>query len=384
MHFVSSVGAMSVESVQHARPVRRRISERSNGVDLIPLTFVGGERKDSGSMRVDLLGRVPAAFFSMAVGLFGLGSAWRAASLLWGLPGTVGEAVMAGGGLVWLIIGATYAAKWIWARDAARAEWAHPVQCCFIALAPAATQLAALAARPHARALGLVLFWPAAVGQVAFMIDRSATLWAGGRNPLSTTPVLYLPAVAGSFVTAIVSAAFGYTTLAILSFGTGLFSWAALESVVLHRLLVGEPLERRIMPTLGVQLAPPVIGCVAYLGVTAGAPDRFALMLLGYGMLQAAILVRLAPRFLAQPFAASHWAFTFGASGLALACIRLAARTAPSDGRTGLTSLALAIFLAANILIGAILVRTIVLLMQGELLPAPLTRVTTPSAGLSS
>jgi tellurite resistance protein len=36
-------------------------------------------------------------------------------------------------------------------------------------------------------------------------------------------------------------------------------------------------------PTLGVQLAPPAVGAVAYLGVTQGPPDIFAHALIGYG-----------------------------------------------------------------------------------------------------
>ncbi len=316
-----------------------------------------------------LLGRIPAAFFAIAVGLFALGSAWRAASSLWGMPSVVGEMLMATGGAVWLAVSALYISKWIWARSAARAEWVHPVQCCFIALAPVSTLLAALAVRPHLPRLAQALFWVGASGQAAFMVDRAGTLWAGGRNPLTTTPVLYLPTVAGSFVSAIVSSAFGYSTLANLSFGVGFFSWLALESVVLQRLLIDEPLEGRLLPTLGVQLAPPVVGCVAYLGLSASTVDRFALMLLGYGLLQALILIRLTPRFRTQPFATSYWAFALGVSGLALASIRVAARTADGDGRAGMTSLAMVLFVVANVVVGVIFLRTIGLAVRGRLLP---------------
>ncbi|MBC8087337.1 MAG: dicarboxylate transporter/tellurite-resistance protein TehA [Phycisphaerae bacterium] len=320
----------------------------------------------SASERGAFPGRVPAAFFAIAVGLFGLGNDWRAAAGLWRLPSVIGEVAMVLGTLLSMTLTVLYAAKWVWARESAREEWSHPVQCCFVGLMPASWQLAGLALRPYGPAVANTLFWIGVAGYVAFMVDRIATLWSGGRNPLATTPVLYLPAVAGSFITSIVAAAFGYPTIATISFGAGFFSWLALESVLLHRLLVHEPLDGRLVPTLGIQLAPPTVGCVAYLGITTGPADPFALMLFGYGLLQALVLVRLTPRFVRQPFAPSFWAFSFGAASLALAAVRIAAR---SDGHTGITRLAIGLFVAANVVVGAILVRTILLVVRGRLLP---------------
>jgi tellurite resistance protein len=325
------------------------------------------------------VGRVPVAMFAIAAGLFGLGNAWRAASALWGLPAVVGESVTAIAMMSWLTVSMLYVAKWIWARDAARGEWHHPVQCCFVALGPLTTMLAALAIHRYEPDAGRAVFWLGASAQVTFMIHRVGTLWYGGRDPLTTTPVLYLPAVAGNFVCAIVASALGYRILATLAFGAGFFSWLALESVVLHRLLVHEPIEKRLLPSLGIQLAPPAVGCVAYLGIYAGDADRFALMLLGYGVLQALVLLRLAPLFRTQPFAASYWAFTFGATALALAAIRIAARTPLEDDRAALSTLAAILFVAANVLVAVISVRTVVLAARGQLIPR--AAVVTPATG---
>ncbi len=68
-----------------------------------------------------------------------------------------------------------------------------------------------------------------------------------------------------------------------------------------------EKIGLSLRPTLGIQLAPPVVGCVAYLGITSGQPDTSAQILL-----QALILLRLLPWLCQQPFAASYWTFTFG------------------------------------------------------------------------
>lgn len=335
------------------------------------------ERRAPKKARGAVLARVPVSWFAIAVGVFGLGSAWRAASQLWMLPSAIGEGVMAIGAVTWLGISASYGGKWIFARTAARSEANHPIHGCFAALAPMSVMLAALAARPYAASLAHVLYWTGAIGQASFMVYRTGTLWGGGRDPQSTTPVLYLPAVAGSFVSAIVSAALGYHTMGMMLFGIGFFSWLALESVMWHRLLVGEPLVGPLLPTLGILLAPPVVGCAAYLGLTSGPVDQFALTLFGYGLLQASVLLRLAPRFRAQSFITSYWAFTFGVSGLALTAIRIAARAPTDTSGEGLRYFAALLFVTANVVVGTIVVRTILLAAHGRLLP-PVVRETVP------
>lgn len=108
----------------------------------------------------------------------------------------------------------------------------------------------------------------------------------------------------------------------------------------------------------------PVVGCVAYLTLSGGAPDRFALALLGYGLLLALVLVRLLPRVRAQPFAPSYWAFTFGVAALAVAPTRMTAR-----GATGLRWLAAGLFVVANVVVGGVAAGTVVLAARGRLLP---------------
>ena len=314
-----------------------------------------------------LLARVPAAFFAMVLGVAGLANDWRAASPLWSLPSGTGDALMGVAIAIWIVMTLLYAAKWVWARDAALAEWRHPVQCCYVGLVPTATMTVALGLVPHADTAGRALFVAGAVGQGAFAVWRTGGLWTGASDAQSVTPVLYLPSVAGGFVLATGAGTLGHATIGELAFGAGLLSWLILESVVLYRLLAQAPLPTSLLPTLGIQAAPPVVGCVAYLSLTTGAPDRLALALLGYGLLQAMVLARLAPRFVAGPFAPSYWAFTFGVTALAQAPLRMVARGADELGW-----LAAALFMGANVVVGLIALGTLTLAARGRLLPLPL------------
>jgi tellurite resistance protein len=269
---------------------------------------------------------------------------------------------------VWFVLLLLYVSKWLWAREDALAEFGHPVLCCFIGLVPVSTVLVALAILPYSHAIAVPLFVIGAIGQLSFGVYRSGRLWMGGRKPEMTTPILYLPTVAGSFVSAIVASTLGYQEWSALFFGMGMFSWLALESIIMQRLYLMDALPKPLRPTLGIQLAPPVVGCVAYLGLTSGQPDIFAQILFGYGLLQALILLRLLPWVFQQPFTASYWAFTFGVAALALASLRFVER-----GMTGvMESSAVLLFIGANIIIGSIALGTVRLLLRGKLLPPAL------------
>jgi tellurite resistance protein len=317
---------------------------------------------------------VPAAFFGIVLGLTGLGGGWRLAPRLWGVPSWIGEALMLVAAAIWAVLILLYVAKWIWARPEALAEFGHPVLCCFIGLVPLTTALVGLAIRPYAPGPALWLAILGVVAQLCFGVYRTGRLWMGGRDPATTTPVLYLPTVAGSFVSCLVLSSFGYHDWAVPFFGAGMLSWLAIESVLMHRLYTLAELPPPLRPTLGIQLAPPVVGCAAYLSITSGPPDLFAQALLGYGILQALLLIRLLPWICKQPFSAGYWAFTFGASAIAVCMLRFVERAPSSPFAT----LAPFVFGAVNLVIGIIALGSLWLLLRGRLLPPRLVPDSVP------
>ncbi|MBB4097976.1 dicarboxylate transporter/tellurite-resistance protein TehA [Sphingomonas kyeonggiensis] len=310
---------------------------------------------------------VPASFFGIVLGLAGLANDWRAAHLAWGLPSAVADVIYGAALLIWALLLALYSLKWIGARKSALEEAMHPVQCCFVGLVGVATLLVAQGAPMGWRPLALALFALGAVFTFGFGIWRTGQLWQGDRDPATTTPVLYLPLVAGGFVTATVVSGFGYPKWGELAFGAAFFTWLAIESVLLHRLYTAPALAPALRPTLGIQLAPPAVGATAYLAVAGGEGGMLAHMMIGYALLQVLILARAIRWIAAQPFGPGYWAFTFGGTALAGATIRLSM----APGETALAALAPYLFVAANLLVLGIFFLTLGLLIHGRLLPAP-------------
>ena len=308
---------------------------------------------------------VPASFFGMVLGLAGLGTDWRAATKLWGLPGWVGETVMGVAVTVWTLLIVLYGLKWLSSRADARAEIEHPIQCCFVALVPVTTMLVGMAVLPYSRPMAMTLCGAGALGSLVFGVWRHGGLWRGGRSPNATTPVLYLPTVAASLVSTLAASAMGWPELAQLFFGAGVLGWLALESIIVSRLLTGEELPQALRPTLGIQPAPPAVALLAYTSITTGPPDLIAHGLLGYALVQAFIVLRLMP-WIRQPFTPGYWAFTFGATAIASATMRFAAR---GDDWV-FAALAPVLFVIANGVVVGLFIVTVWAALRGRLLPA--------------
>ncbi|WP_457090701.1 dicarboxylate transporter/tellurite-resistance protein TehA [Microvirga sp. P5_D2] len=316
------------------------------------------------STRLLSLPIVPATFFGMVLGLGGLGNGWRAAARVWSAPTFIGEALSLAAALVWLVWLVMYVLKWATSREEALAELRHPIQAFFIALVPVATLIASIAVAPYLPATAWTMFVFGVASQVVFSAWVVGELWQGGRHTDATTPTLYMPTVGGCFVSAIACGSFGYPEAGLLFFGAGFLSMVVLESIVLHRLMT-HTLPVALRATMGLHLATPAVGSVAYLAVTDGRPDRFVQMLFGYALLQALVMLRLVPWLRQQPFSPAAWAYTFGVSALPLAALRFVER-----GQTGpISILAIPLFIGANLVIGWIALRTLRLALAGKLLP---------------
>lgn len=321
---------------------------------------------------------MPVAFFGIGVGALALAGAWRAAARVWTIPEAVPVLLTASALVVWLAVLVAYGRKWLVERDAAIAEMRHPVQSSFAALVPVSMMLAAQAVQAYSRELAIALFVIGVVSSLALGVYLQGRFWQGGRKPELTTPAIYLPTVAPSFVAATAAAGLGFTQLGMLFFGAGVFSWLAIESIVLHRAAVHEPLPEALRPSLGIQLAPPVVGGVSYLAITHGVPDTFAYMMLGYGLYQALMLARLIPWIRQSSFTPSYWAFSFGAAALPTMAIRMLER-----GATGpMAWIAPVAFVLANVVIGLMVAGTVRAIVRGKLLPA--VNVTAPKDNVLS
>jgi tellurite resistance protein len=298
---------------------------------------------------------ITASLFAIPLGLVALGLAWQTAGSIWSMPNWVADALIWSGAILWVFLVTAYLAKWLLRRAEAIAELEHPIQSCFIGLAGVVSLLASIGFSTTHRTLSLGCFFFGIAWTVIFAIYQTGRLWMGESKPETLTPILYLPLVAGAFVSASACAAMGYIDWGKLAFGGGLFTWFAIESVILYRLYTATPILPALRPAMGLQFAAPAVGAVAYLSVGDGTPDLFAYALIGYSLLQALILIRLLPWLVQADLTPAWWSFSFGAASLPTAAMKLVAHRDAG----ALATLAPYLFIAGNIVIAAIATVTI-------------------------
>jgi tellurite resistance protein len=319
---------------------------------------------------------IPASLFGIPVGVLGLANAWNVGARIWHLPPIVGAALAAAGSAVWLVLLVLYVQKWLRHRAEAQREAHDPVQSSFVALLFVSTMLVSADAAEVSRQAAAVLFGISAAAQLALGVWLLGRTWQGGHGADFPTPALYLPGVGQSFVAANCAALFGWPQLGAWLFGCGVFSWVALESIVLGRAATRDPVPPGLRPALGVQLAPPVVGGLAYLSLTAGTPDLAAHMLFGYGLYQAALLLRLWGWIRQPSFSPGYWAFSFGVTALPTMAMRMVER-----GDSGpMTWVAPVLFASANVIIAWLAVASLRLVAQGKLVPRPIVLPETAAA----
>ena len=115
-------------------------------------------------------------------------------------------------------------------------EFQHPVQGSTPALLAVSTLLIVLAVLPYSRSLAWILASAGITWHLIFSLWHTGALWQGGRDNLDTAPTLYLPTVAGNFTSAAALGGLGHPDWGWLFLGAGIFSWLALESLIIQRL----------------------------------------------------------------------------------------------------------------------------------------------------
>lgn len=307
---------------------------------------------------------LPAGYFGIVLGIIGLGFSWRFAATLWPVTLWPANTLIILAIVIWVLLTLAFFTRLLHHSGTLLEEVTHPLKSSFVSLLPATSMLVAISLTPWCYSLALALFLPAVACQLAYVAWQTAGLWRGTHPKEATTPGLYLPTVANNFISAMACGALGFNDVGMLFLGAGLFSWLSLEPAILSRLRNLDEMSPAVRTSLGIQMAPAFVACSAWLSVNGGQVDVFAKLLFGYGLLQMLFMIRLIPWYSAQPFNPSFWSFSFGVASLATTSIRLG-HAAPGGA---LYWMSFPLFIAANLVIGLLIVKTFSLLLQGKLL----------------
>ena len=309
---------------------------------------------------------IPLNFFAITMGLAGLAGVWRLAGDLSHLPAWIGDALYVVTAGVFLLLIVAFAMKLLLTPKAVMAELTHPVLGPFCSLLPMSGMLLALGLQPYASRVALVLFLVFFIATV-LLGGWMTGQWIVAKLDADTFhPGYFLPTVAGALVGADGAGHFGLIGLGWMSFGIGMMCWVVFGSIMLNRLFFRADLPPGLVPTLAIEMAPPVVAGNAYFTLTSGRMDSVAYVLAGYAVLMVLVQVRLVPLYVKTLFAPSFWALTFAYAAVASDAMRWITVEHPS-GAIVLGSVLLA---AITFLIAGMALRSLIALRQGTFLPA--------------
>jgi tellurite resistance protein len=309
---------------------------------------------------------LPPNALAVSFGLAGLAQCWSAARDVAGAPGAVAAALWVLTGVLYLVILAAYVRNLVGTGRGLR-DVTDPVLGPFTALVFIVPMLLGLGLAHHHETSGEILFL------VALAATAVYGGWLSGQwiaRPLTLAqwhPGYFLPTVAGGLIAAGGAAALGHPDLARLMFGYGMICWLVLGSIMLTRLFTQPALPVPLLPTIAIELAPPVVAGNAWFLINGGRADTIAWVLAGYAVLMVMVQLRLVEVYRRVPFALGWWSYSFSYAAAFTVTVRwLAVEQVP--GQRPLTYLLLAVLTAA---LTALLVPTVVKLARGTLLPRP-------------
>ena len=268
----------------------------------------------------------PAAFFAMVMGLAGLTIGWEKAQAVLGAGFPFVPALMAVTTMVFVGLALAYGAKLLLHPDAVRAEVRHPVRINFLPTLAISLLLLAIVYLHPAPLVSRWLWISGAALQLAFtLFVVNAWIHQEHFQVQHMNPAWFIPAV-GNVLVPVAGVPLGYELASWFFFSIGILLWPVLLTIVFYRVLFHQPLPERLMPTLFILIAPPAVGFIAYVRLTAGV-DVLAQILYFSALFFTLLLAIQAPRFLRIRFYLSWWAYSFPLAAVSIASMVMAEQT---------------------------------------------------------
>lgn len=266
----------------------------------------------------------PVAFFAAVMGTTGLALAWKKAHTVLGLPAVIGEALQWWALALFVMLAFAYLAKLALHWPAIRQEFAHPIRLNFFPAISISLMLLGTAFADTTPYTAAGIWICGALLHVAFtLVVMSSWIHHTRYEIKHANPAWFIPVV-GNIVAPIGGAVFAPAEVSWFFFSIGIVFWLVLMTIVMNRLFFHEPLPERLTPTLFILIAPPAVGCIAWVRLHGGQIDDFARILYHAALFLTLLLASNALRFLRLRFFLSTWAYSFPLAAMTIATLLMA------------------------------------------------------------
>jgi len=297
---------------------------------------------------------MPISFFAMIMGLTGLTIAWEKTCHLYQLHSGIYLWLLALSASAFLLLAAMYLYKIIRYREAALAEWSHPVKVNFIPAVSISLLLLSIAFMPLSKSVSLGL-WASGttLHLIISLLVMNSWLHHEKYHIDHLNPAWFIPAV-GNVIVPLAGVPLGYPELSWFFFSVGMVFWLILMVIVFNRVIFHTPLPVKLLPTLFILIAPPAVGFLAYMKLT-GQLDAFAQVLYNFALFLTLLLFSQLPRFARLPFFISWWAYSFPLAAMSIASLEMG----QVSGHAGYGWIGIGLLAFLSLLVIMLLLRTL-------------------------
>lgn len=310
------------------------------------------------------LQHLPVNLFGAVMGIAGMALAWKQAAGLWGISPLIGEWMGVTAVTVFIVLSFFYLLKFFLFPHTVISEFNNPIVGNFFGTINISILLLSAIISPHYDRIGYTLWITGVTLTLVLAYIIVNRLIKNKQDLLHATPVWLIPGV-GTLDIAVAGGHMPFawaTEVNLLAFAIGSVLALVFFTLIISRLMHHDPMPEKLTPSLIILIAPFEVGFLAYINIK-GQVDLFAAVLFYFGLfIFSIVFFKVFNRRL--PFMLTWWAVGFPIAALANASLKYAhfANTYPLK----ITSAVILGIL--TLLIGVIFVRTMILLLQKQLL----------------
>lgn len=271
----------------------------------------------TGEYDFNRLKNFPISFLAIGLGLIGFTLAWQKAEHILKIPFAFSPYLLYFSLVVIVVILGTYLAKMIRYYPEVKKEFNHPIKLNFYPILAKLFLITSIVYLGSNLALSKYLWWIGVVLQFIFTIVIMSTWIQHEKFQIHhINPSWFIPVV-GSIIVPIAGVKHFSPELSWFFFSLGLFWWMILTTLVINRMIFHNPIPDKLIPTLFILFAPPIIGFISLTKLEGGL--NVGGNLLYYFGLFLFILVMFQLRlFFKIKFFLSWWAYSFPMDALAI------------------------------------------------------------------
>lgn len=220
---------------------------------------------------------------------------------------------------VFLLFILMYSLKFVLFPEEVKGDFNHKIRTNFFSAISISLLLLSVAFYTYYPLLAIPIWW---VGLIlhTFLTFRTIRFWIENSFDIKQfNPAWFIPVV-GNLLIPITGVDLLPSIVSYFYFAVGLFFWIILFSLFLYRTIFHDHLPEKFIPTFFILLAPPAIGFVSYIRLTASW-DNFSLLLLLLSYFFLILLATMYKKFFGLRYYISWWAFTFPLTAVTVASL---------------------------------------------------------------